>query len=286
MVGGIPPEAAKRKVGKRRLALWLWYRGERFRGFQTQIQGPTVQQVLQEALARAGVPATVHPAGRTDLGVHARMQVVSLRLPEGLAGELPERLAGHLPEGLGLCLAREAKAQFHAQWRCVGKEYRYRVALTPPPARWVGACWYPGEEEKFRRAPIAPERLEELLRRAEGRRDFWAFHGKSSPRQPRALDKAELRELEPGLCEVRLLGDRFARYQVRYLVGSALLVAAGGLPEEQYLAALEEAVEIRGHRAPGGGLTLWEVHYPPELDPFTPEQRQAPPNLPGDPPFN
>lgn len=271
-------------MASKRVALWVWYRGDRFRGFQTQPKGPTVQQALQEALLQAGVSAPVHPSGRTDRGVHARMQVVSFRAPEGAAEGLGEILRRRLPEGLGVCVAREVMEAFHAQWRAVVKEYRYRLALRPPDPRWRGACWQVAEDLRSER-PIAPERFASLLGRCVGARDFWAFHAKSSPRKVRRLFSAEVREIEPGLLEARLWGDSFARYQVRYLVGSSAMAAAGLLSEQQLEAALEEAAEIRGFRAPGSGLTLWEVHYPPELDPFTREERRSPPHLPRAPPF-
>jgi tRNA pseudouridine38-40 synthase len=131
----------------------------------------------------------------------------------------------------------------------------------------------------------SPERLAELLGMAVGQRDFIAFHENSSPRKPRTLESATLRELGGGLFEVVLRGNAFARYQVRYLVGSALLTAAGGLPEERWRAALEVGERIPGLKADAAGLVLWEVRYPAKLDPFTLAERAAPPGLPEGPPF-
>lgn len=266
-----------------RLAIWLWYRGDHFRGFQAQAQGPTVQGVLSEALARCGVEAGLAPAGRTDRGVHARMQVVSLRAPPEEPEALLSRLAPLLPAQVGVCLLRR-KEGFHAQWRCIGKEYRYRIALAEPPPAWRGACWHPGEL-RYRPARVDPALIDELLRRCVGTHDFYAFHEKTSSRQPRTIRSIQTVELAPGLFDVRLAGHGFARYQVRYLVGSAVAVAAGTLSKEHFLAALEAAAPFRPYKAPGEGLTLWEVHYPPELDPFTAEERSNPPGLPGVPPF-
>jgi tRNA pseudouridine38-40 synthase len=269
------------------VALWIWYRGGAFRGFQRQAEGPTVQEVLERALREAGVPSTVMPAGRTDRGVHARMQVVSLRVerddsPEALAARLP----AYLPPDLGLCVARRPHPSFHAQWSAAGKTYRYRVQLCGAVAEaWRSYVLNVAEEPALARHPIAPERLAELLGMAVGQRDFVAFHENSSPRRPRTLESATLRALGGGLFEAQLRGDAFARYQVRYLVGSALLTAAGRLSEAQWRAALETGERIRGLKAAAAGLVLWEVRYPPELDPFTAAERDAPPGLPAGPPF-
>ncbi|WP_164001917.1 tRNA pseudouridine synthase A [Pyxidicoccus caerfyrddinensis] len=269
------------------VALWIWYRGGNFRGFQRQPEGPTVQAALEEALASVGVPATIMPAGRTDRGVHARMQVVSVRLEPGDSAEaLEKRLPARLPDGLGLCAVRRP-GSFHAQWSASGKAYRYRLRLDGTP----DAAWAPysldvaGEPLLQSGARVMPERLEALLGQAVGTRDFIAFHEKSSPRKPRTLESATLHALGGGLYEARLSGDGFARYQVRYLVGSALKVAAGLLPEAEWKAALETGAAVEGFKAPAHGLVLWEVRYPPGLDPFTAGERLHPPGLPLEPPF-
>lgn len=268
-------------------ALWIWYHGGTFLGFQRQAQSPTIQESLETALREVGVPATVMPAGRTDRGVHARMQVVSMRLergdsPEALATRLPTRL----PPGLGLCAARKPHPSFHAQWSAEGKTYRYRVQLGGTVApEWRPYVMNVAEQPRLAPHVPSPERLAELLGMAVGQRDFTAFHESSSPRKLRTLESATLRELGGGLFEVVLRGDAFARYQVRYLVGSALLTATGGLPEERWRAALEVGERIPGLKADAAGLVLWEVRYPAKLDPFTPAERAAPPGLPEGPPF-
>lgn len=270
------------------VALWLWYLGGNFRGFQRQPQGPTVQESLEEALRAVGVPATVMPAGRTDRGVHARMQVVSVRLEAGDSPEsLAQRLPAHLPPGLGLCLVRKPRS-FHAQWSASGKAYRYRFqlggAVAPEWAPYAldvaGEVGLQGQGHR-----VTPERVAELLALAAGTRDFIAFHEKSSPRKLRALESATVHELGGGLFEARLSGDGFARYQVRYVVGGALKVAAGLLPEEAWRSALETGAAMEGFKAPAHGLLLWEVRYPPDVDPFTTPERLQPPGLPREPPF-
>jgi tRNA pseudouridine38-40 synthase len=271
------------------VALWIWYRGGNFRGFQRQAEGPTVQEVLEQGLREAGVPSTgVMPAGRTDRGVHARMQVVSFRqAPEDTPQALVARLAPLLPPSLGLCVARRPHRSFHAQWSAQGKTYRYRVQLGGTVAPdWRPYVMEAAQEPRLAPHDLRPERLAELLGMAVGQRDFVAFHESSSPRRLRTLESATLNELGGGLFEVVLRGDAFARYQVRYLVGSALLTAAGGLPEDRWRAALEAGERIVGLKAPAAGLVLWEVRYPPALDPFPPAERAAPPGLPEGPPFS
>jgi tRNA pseudouridine38-40 synthase len=282
------PSLFIRPVKRTPAALWISYRGTHFRGFQRQVDGLTVQDSLHESLREAGVPYPVMPAGRTDRGVHARMQVVSVRLPPCYTSEmLAERLPPHLHPDLGLCVARRPPEGFHAQWSAAGKEYRYRLQLAGSPSEaWRPFVMEASAEPRLEGLPLRPERLAECLGAAVGRRDFHAFHEHSSQRKPRTLMSATLHELGGGLFEARLRGDGFGRYQVRYLVGSALLTAAGALPEERFRAALDSATSIPGLKAPAQGLVLWEVFYPPEVDPFPPEERALAPGLPRCPPFS
>jgi len=259
-------------------ALWVWYRGEQFRGYQRQVQGPTVQGALEEALRSCGVARTPVAAGRTDLGVHARMQVVAFRAPT-LAQD-PASLNRALPGGCGVVAVRPAAPGFHPQFSAVEKEYRYRLLVRDPLSAWRPYAWHDPAWSQ----DLDPARLKALLRKAEGTRDFIAFHEKSSAQKLRTLSSCELLELRGGLWDVRLRGTGFGRYQVRYLVGTAVAVARGQLPEEAYLRALESGEPIQGTKAPASGLTLWEVRYPQGTDPFTAD-RGRPEGLPPGPPW-
>ena len=207
------------------------------------------------------------------------MQVLSLRVVEGVPPEeVAARLTAVLPPGVGVVLSRRAGARFNASWQASGKEYRYRLALSDLPA-WSGCAW---------RVDVRPERVAEELLRAVGTRNFAVFHDGSSVVKPRTVRSATVHELASGLVEVRVTGDGFARHMVRRLVGAAVGVARGEVAAETYVLALEEARRspgFAGRKAPAQGLVLWEVSYPPEIDPFTAAERRAPPGLPETPPF-
>jgi tRNA pseudouridine38-40 synthase len=271
-----------------RCALWLWYRGDRFRGYQAQPQGPTVQRAVEAALQTLDIRSFFAPSGRTDKGVHARKQVLSGRIRSGVsAADLAEPLSRRLAPDAGVCAGAPASRAFHAQWSCVGKEYRYRVALGPVPAAWQPFVWSPANHPRLAGRPLAPERIAEQLRQCLGTHDFIAFHEKSSARKPRTLGRAEFAELAPGLFEARLSGDGFGRYQVRYLVGSAVASAAGAVSPSTFADAVSQGLPLEGLRAPAQGLILWDVFYPTSVDPFAdPPQPCEGHALPDEPPFS
>jgi tRNA pseudouridine38-40 synthase len=268
------------------VALWIWYRGDPYNGFQAQPTGSTVQQVLEEALAEIGITAGVVAAGRTDKGVHARMQVIRVRSRDLSPDELRESLKGRLPSGLGICASHIAPAHFHPQWRCTFKEYRYRLCLErPPPIDWQTCVWTPRDHPRLDGRRVRPEDLAPLISQCAGTRDFGAFHENSSVRRWRTLHSADLIDLKNGIFDVRFLGNGFGRYQVRYLVGSAVAAAAGVLSREAFLDAVGAGGKIQGLKAPAKALVLWDVAYHSSVDPFSEAERRAPPGLPSTPPF-
>jgi tRNA pseudouridine38-40 synthase len=179
---------------------------------------------------------------------------------------------------------KEAAEDFHPAWSAEGKEYRYRIwpgSAADAPA----GCWRLAESPKLSGAQLSPEALGTVLAQALGTRDFSALHSGERTREVRTLSHVETGVLPDGRWEVRLRGNGFGRHQVRVMVGTAALVAAGIIPEDQWRAALEEAAPISGLRAPAEGLILWEVLYPAGLDPFSPEERRGALGVPRVPPF-
>ncbi len=205
-------------MSSRITALWCWYHGGPFRGYQSQSAGPTVQGELTAAMRACGFHKGPVASGRTDLGVHARMQVVSFRVENEIPIDaLEPMLNRHLPAGVGIALGVDAPHKFSAQWKASGKQYRYRLLLEDDP-RWAAFAW---------RVDVNVTRLQAVLRHAVGTHDFFAFHEKASPRILRTIERIDVVPLDLGRVDVRITGSGFGRYQVRYLVGGAVAVARG-----------------------------------------------------------
>jgi tRNA pseudouridine38-40 synthase len=241
------------------IALWCWYRGERFHGYQRQndpLQGTlrSVQGELLRAFSAAALPRNPVVAGRTDKGVSARMQVLSCRLNRDAPVErVAERLNAHLPDDLRVHLVREARSGFHAAWSACRKEYRYLLPHAPT---------------------LDLSRLREVAALIPGTRDFRAFHFKSSEVRLRTVTQVDVTP-HPAGVQLRFLGEGFARHMVRMLVAAMEGVAIGTLELDTVRAGLLHQQFFHCPTAPAEPLTLWEVAYPLELDPFTPDERAA-----------
>lgn len=236
------------------VAIWCWYRGTDFYGYQQQQERRTVQRELLAAFTAAGLSRNPVVAGRTDKFVSARMQVLSSRLEREVPAEdVVGRLNAVLPGDLGIHLAREVKAGFHAAWSSNSKEYRYSLR-----ADQLGDLAL----------------LKEAAAMIPGTRDFKAFHFKTSEDKERTVNSVEFLSAPDGLT-VRFVGEGFARHMVRMLVGGMTAVANGTVRLEHFKAGLLEQRNFYCPTAPPEPLTLWSVGYPPDVDPFTAGERSA-----------
>ena len=239
-------------TAKRTLALKLAYDGGPFHGWQKQPGQRTVQGAVEDALtALLGKRYVVHGAGRTDKGVHALAQVASFQC--GREGDLA-RLS---IDGVTVLAAVEASPSFHARASSEGKRYRYRFchgAQRDPAAFFLGSEARP-DWERARTALAALEGLPSLT----------GLASPSADRKP-APPLTSWALPDEGVLDVE--ARAFRKHEVRNLAGHLATIALG-LAEPRTLAELaQRARPWMGATAPPHGLTLVEVLYPRELDPF------------------
>ena len=256
---------------RRFYAMRLWYDGGRFRGFQRQRGLPTVQEALEAALRDALGEASARPrlaaAARTDAGVHALGQVVSFSAraaldPEALRGALNAAL----PEGVAVVEAWAARRGFHARASARSRTYVYLVGTDLPegirPYAWSLPDPRAFPEGAFRLDPAA---LRAALAQAVGEHDFSGLArpgGQASAR--RTLLRAEVVSASwVPLHAIVVEGTGFARAMVRNLVGTAVATGLGLAPPTAVAERIAVGGRYRGARAPGWGLTLASVAYPP-----------------------
>ena len=250
----------------RTLKLTLAYDGTNYAGWQRQLNGVSIQQLVEDALAplfRSSGSASISPpavagASRTDAGVHALGQVASVHTTIDLpASAIQRALNARLPPDIRVVGAIDATPGFHARAFAVGKSYRYRMVTTPvvsPFDRWF--VWHaPGalDVEAMRRAAAA------LL----GRHDFAAFQaaGATIRHTTRTIHRLDVREVA-GEIVFEIDGDGFLRHMVRILVGT-IVDAGTGLRPPEGVAAILASRDRRtaGPTAPAQGLTLVGVTY-------------------------
>lgn len=244
----------------RNVRLLVAYDGARFYGWQRQDGFDSVQQSLEEAvLAATGQRATVHGAGRTDTGVHARGQVASLFLDTRLTDDrLRHALNAHLPRAVIVREAETCDDAFHARFSAVSKRYAYHVVTTrfAPPIGREHVCWitWPLDLARMRRSAAA----------LVGRHDFAAFGNTGSPRATTVRTVQHLRFV--GRRErffFVIQGDGFLYNMVRTIAGTLIDVGRGKIGEDACARALASlSRDDAGPTAPASGLHLVSVQYP------------------------
>ncbi|MHB1091093.1 MAG: tRNA pseudouridine synthase A, partial [Ilumatobacteraceae bacterium] len=119
----------------RRARLVISYKGDEFHGFALNPGVQTVASTLEGALAQImQVPVKLTAAGRTDAGVHARGQVVSVDLPDRTNLDvLIRQLNSMCGPSVVVREATWASADFHARYSALWREYRYSVLNSPVP---------------------------------------------------------------------------------------------------------------------------------------------------------
>jgi tRNA pseudouridine38-40 synthase len=243
-----------------RYKLTIEYDGTDFAGWQRQGNGPSIQQSLEEALARLGQKEPlVAGAGRTDAGVHALGQVAHVDLDREWVGwRLKEAINGQLaPLPIAVLDAESIDDHFNARRSAIMRWYVYRVVNRRAPLTLErDRAWRLKRE-------LDVEAMAEAAKALIGRHDFTTFRDvQCQANSPvRTLSRLDIaRDGERIAFSVAALS--FLHRQVRSMVGSLVEVGLGRWSPADLKAALEAADRSRcGHVAPACGLYLARVDY-------------------------
>ena len=244
------------------LVIRIGYRGAGFAGFAEQPSVRTVAGELRRALETAlRRPCELTCAGRTDAGVHAIAQYVSVPVTEaelGLPGErLMRSLVALTPDDLSVQAILRAPAGFSARFDAISRSYSYRIAASQarPVLAWEHSWWY--------RGALDVDAMAEAARPLLGEHDFKSFCKASSAEGKPTSRYVGAREAGEELVAIDVTGNAFLHNMVRTIAGSLVEVGRGHRAPgwiEGILAARDRAAA--GPCAPAKGLTFVGVAYP------------------------
>ncbi|WP_035243854.1 tRNA pseudouridine(38-40) synthase TruA [Desulfonatronovibrio hydrogenovorans] len=246
-----------------RIKLVLAYEGTRYHGWQLQKDTMTIQEVVEQALAKiCDHKIRVHGSGRTDAGTHALGQVAHFDPPDSKAHIPWQRaLNSVLPESVRVVKSCQVDREFHARFSALSKTYSYTLwteqdFVYPHRRRYV---WKTG--------PLDMEAMTLACRHITGIHDFKSFMNAGTP-----VANTRRRVFSAGLCEgfhpcelvFMIKADGFLKQMVRNIVGSLVAIGRGKFPPEH----MAEILDFRNRSlapptAPARGLCLERVEYPP-----------------------
>jgi len=230
-----------------RVALGVSYNGQRYRGWQSQPGGDTVQDHLEAALGRfvaLGAPLPTLCAGRTDAGVHGLMQVVHFDAPvQRTPFSWVRGTNTFLPPDIAVQWAQPVPGTFHARACAVARRYAYVLLQSPVrpsvEAGRVGWVFHPLDGDAMRAAAL------HLL----GEHDFTSFRASACQAKTpiKTLHRIAISQRrsagegsESCYWRFEFEGNAFLHHMVRNIMGCLITIGQGTRPADwmaQVLAA-------------------------------------------------
>lgn len=241
------------------LRLDIAYDGAPFHGFARQPDVPTVQGTLEDALGKLfGGPVATVGAGRTDAGVHALGQVVSVAdAPADLDPvKVRDSLNGMLAPSIAVAVCAPAAADFHARFSARSRTYVYAILEgdVPEPFLAPTTLYHP--------EPLDLGVMNEAAGHLAGPHDFSSF-GRVPPEQSAERVVYELSVRRSGsILRIKARANAFIQQMVRSLVGTLMVVGEGRRAPDEMPAIIEARDRAAaGPVAPPHGLCLVSVEY-------------------------
>lgn len=244
---------------KRNIALRLSYDGTNYHGWQTQKEDVTIQQTVEEALAKICKHSLhVTGCGRTDAGVHALRYCANFRTDCTIPiDRVALALNSRLPEDIAACDAVEVAEDFNSIGSCIKKEYIYKIhnSRIRHPFLDRGACFYPQE--------LDIDRMSRAASAFVGTHDFAAVRsvGTETKTTVRTVHWCRA-EREGDIITVSVCADGFLYNMVRAIVGTLVYASYGKLEPEEIPHLLELGDRrLTGPTMPPQGLYMNRVWY-------------------------
>lgn len=242
----------------RNFKMILGYDGAAYCGWQRQLNGISIQQILEEAVAQiTGEQVSIIASGRTDAGVHAIHQVASFKCRSLLpVNKIFMGINSVLPEDIVIQDLQEVPPDFNALKDAKGKVYLYRIRnqrVRPVLGRQYS--W-------FVRFPLDLARMQEAAHHLTGEHDFSCFcaTGCDIKNRIRTLNHITIHQGEQGLLEITVESSGFLRHMVRNIIGTLVDVGRGKLQPEDIPEIIAGGDRKKaGVAAPAHGLFLKEV---------------------------
>ena len=243
-----------------RYQIILAYDGTDFLGFQRQEPATrTVQLVVEQALQQIGWQgSSILAAGRTDTGVHASGQVITVDHTWAHSEEaLLRALNANLPPDVAVRAVKKVPPEFHPRFDAHRRSYTFRVADDPVP--------HPLRDRYVWRLeiPVKFDLLQEAASILSGMYDCAAFGKppKTGGSTVRRIYSAVWEHISADMYYFHITANAFLYHMVRRIVYLQALVGQERLTVAELKAGIDLQIELPGGLAAPSGLFLTHVDY-------------------------
>ena len=234
------------------------YKGTNYYGWQKQVGFISVQSKIEEVLSQIyDQQIVIYGSGRTDAGVHALKQYFHFIIDKDKdLSQLVYAMNKMLPEDIQILSLEKVDEDFHARYSAKRKIYEYHILnRNKNPFIYDQAWLYPQTFDL--------KLFQEALNKFVGEHCFQDFTSKEEDENNfvRAIFSIDVKK-DDDMIKIIFEGNGFMRYQIRNMVGTALVVATG----KESLAFIDRHLdskkrEIVAYKSPACGLYLVDVLY-------------------------
>ncbi|KAJ2728674.1 tRNA pseudouridine synthase 1 [Coemansia sp. D1744] len=283
------PENSEPRLPKRKVALLIGFCGTGYQGMQVNPNAVTIESELFKALCAAGAVSAenavdqskvqLQRAARTDKGVHAAGQVVSLKMIIEDA-KIIEKINQHLPAQIRAWDYVKVVRSFNSKTMCDSRIYEYMLptyVFMPPSPEYAQIAQNVAfdercvpdttdEDMKAKREFRAPAELLEYVRNAfqtyVGSHDFRNFTvtkgctANNSRRYIHSFTVSDPMIIQGGeWLSLKVKGQSFMLHQIRKMVGLIIMMARSDIPL-RLIDVMFSSARVNVPKAPGLGLLL------------------------------
>lgn len=240
-----------------RILINLSYNGKDFLGFQHQPGERTVQGEIESILSEMHKEFTrIHPASRTDRGVHAMDQYIHFDTHLDITpSKWSYILNTRLPDDIYIKNSKEVSTDFHVRYAKSKKTYRYKMYTSEPNPFLHGLAVHIDKKLDIEKMKIAAQKF-------EGTHDCTSFSSAKAviENKVRHIYRCDI-ETHNDTIELIITGSGFLYNMVRIITAYLIQVGSGERPDEteEIISAKNRALVPR--TAPAEGLYLEKIEY-------------------------
>jgi len=234
----------------------LSYDGNHFHGFQKQPSIITVQQVIEKALSNLLQNFEITYAGRTDAGVHAKHQVLSVVTDEKISESFKTSFNALVGKHIYIKQIKIAKESFHPRYDAIERTYKYFVNTPSNFEPYnLGYSYLINEELDISNLNFYAESF-------LGVNNFTNFSKLRKDQEPTREITVSKWTRNSQFFIYTISGNSFLHNMVRSLVGIQLACQSGKINKASIDSALKKPQKARfNYVAPPEGLYLWKIKY-------------------------
>lgn len=243
-----------------RYLITVSYDGTNYKGYQTQPGLLTIQEQIENALTKInnGKKTSFTSSGRTDRGVHAKMQCGHADIDVNITEyKLKRAMNSNLPDDIHVIKTEKVNSDFHARYNVIEKTYEYYINIgeyNPIERNYVFQYNY----------PLNVEKMQEAIKYLIGEHDFRSFVTENKEKENciRTISTATVEKTNQDIIKFTFTGNGFLRYQIRNMVGILIRIGEEKESPEFVKIFLERKDRSKGGKtAPAEGLYLTNIKY-------------------------